>query len=62
MPAMGIRAPNNPSAVSPYTSLDDRTSGSTARGTPSSPSRSSLQSPVWMSYIRVREAFVASVT
>ena len=44
MPVIGTGT--DPSLASPYTSLDDRTSGSIERGTPKIPSNSSSQSPV----------------
>ena len=60
MPAIGIGVPS--SLVTPYTSLEERTSGSIDRGTPKSFSSSSSQSPFVMSYNIVREALLASVT
>src|SRR2546421_7103664 len=60
MPAMGIEPPNN--RVSPYTSLEDDTAGSTERGTPNSFSSSSSQSPLRRLNSIVREALLGSVT
>ena len=48
-------------AVSPKSPLESRTSGSMLRGTSSAASSSSSQSPVRMSYMRVRAALDASV-
>ena len=60
MPAMGILPPSR--LVSPKTSLEPRTSGSTLRGTLNSFSNSASQSPVRRLYSIVREALLASVT
>src|SRR2546427_9705599 len=60
IPAIGTRPPN--SVVSPYTSLDEPTCGSTERGTPNSFSSSSSQSPVRRLNSIVRDALLGSVT
>src|SRR2546423_1434735 len=60
MPAMGIEPPNN--RVSPYTSLEDDTAGSTECGTPNSFSSSSSQSPLRRLNSIVRDALLGSVT
>src|SRR2546423_10485559 len=60
MPAMGIEPPNN--RVSPYTSLEDDTAGSTERGTPNNFSSSSSQSPLRRLNSIVRDALLGSVT
>src|SRR5205823_4857908 len=62
MPAMGIDPPPPNSLVSPYTSLDEPTAGSTERGTPNSFSSSSSQSPVRRLNSIVRDALLGSVT
>ena len=59
---MGIARPRIDASVSPYTSLDARTAGSIARGTPSRRSSSSSQSSVWMLKSSVRLALLTSVT
>src|SRR5437762_12135595 len=60
MPAIGIDPPN--CVVLPYTSLDERTSGSMERGTPKILRSSSSHSPLAMSNSIVRDALLASVT
>jgi hypothetical protein len=60
IPAIGIGTPS--SDVSPYTSLDERTSGSIERGTPKIFNNSSSQSPLPISKSIVRDALLASVT
>src|SRR5205823_9833806 len=62
MPAMGLDPPPPNSVVSPYTSLDEPTTGSTERGTPKSLSSSSSQSPVRTLKSMVRDALLGSVT
>src|SRR2546423_12752681 len=62
MPAIGTARPPANSVVSPYTSLDDETAGSTERGTPNKSSSSSSQSPVRRLNSIVRDALLGSVT
>ena len=61
MPAIGMDAPKQAGSVSPKIPLLSRTSGSSARGTPSRRSSSSSHCPRWMSNSIVREALVTSV-
>src|SRR5205807_8681732 len=60
--ARGTARPPANSVVSPYTSLDDETAGSTERGTPNKSSSSSSQSPVRRLNSIVRDALLGSVT
>src|SRR5438874_1371780 len=60
MPAIGIGVPS--SLVTPYTSLDEPTSGSIDRGTPKRSSSSTSHSHFAMSSNIVREALLTSVT
>ena len=62
MPAIGTLSMPSDSETSPYTSLDDRTSGSMLAGTPNSFSSSSSHCSVWMLNSIVRDALLTSVT
>ncbi len=54
MPRIGIGAPRMAASVMPKSAAQSRTSGSIARGTRNSRSRSSSHAPVWMSSSSVR--------
>ena len=62
MPAIGTRSMPSDVETSPYTSLDERTSGSMLAGTPNRRSSSSSHCSVWMLNSIVRDALLTSVT